>query len=429
MRHDDQHSSGAGGALAGPTTATVILLVAALCAVYMSSQFLRNSVGVIAPDMAVDLDLSPEALGILSSIFFLSFAAVQIPLGIAIDRFGPRRCMLASVGLAIIGCLLFAWSDSLFGLSFARALMGLGCSSFFMVPLTIYTRWFDPRHFSTLAGVHLGIGTTGMLLATAPLAFAAEWLGWRETFVMVGGAILVVGVLAAVVVRDDPPGRAPAAVPPATLAESIMGLADIVRVPGFWRLFGMALVGYSSFVTVLGLWGGPYLADVLDLNLSQRGNVLLIAAAANVLAFFAWGPMDRLFGSRRRVVEAGVLATAALFVLLGLLGDRGAATATAILVALGVSSAFLPVLTAHGRSLFAQDQVGRGMTAINVGTIGGVFVLQMATGAVIGAFAPLEGGSERLVRPFAAYQAAFWLLAASLVLAWLFYRRAPDARP
>ncbi len=409
--------------------ATVVMLSGTLCLVYMFSQFLRNSVGVIAPDIADELALSPEALGALSSAFFLSFALVQIPVGVAIDRFGPKRCMLASLGFGIAGCLIFAYGQSLASLTLARALMGLGCSTFFIAPLTIYARWFAPERFSTLTGIQLGIGTLGMLLATAPLAYSSALMGWRASFIFIALALIFVGGVTALVVRDSPPGQGHGLNPPESLAQSVKGLLEVVRTPGFAPVFAMSLVAYSSFVTVLGLWGGPYLSDVFGLDLRARGNVLLVAAAANVIGLLAWGPMDRLFGGRRRVVEVGALVTAGLFGLLGLFGDTSLPAALTILVILGLASAFVPVLTAHGRALFPIALVGRGMTMINIATVGGTVLLQLATAAVIGLFEPLAEGDARPVRPFAAYQAAFWLIGISLVIAWVWYRRAPDPRP
>jgi MFS family permease len=418
-----------GGGGSGPPVRTAIVLVALLCAIYSVSQFLRNSVGVIAPDIAREFALSPASLGVLSSVFFFSFAAVQIPLGIAIDRFGPLRCMLASIGLAVSGCLLFAAADSLLTLSAARVLMGIGCSSLFMAPLAIYTRWFPGRWFSTLTGIQLGIGTLGTLLATAPLAYASESVGWRTSFVVVGLATALIGLAVALVARDDPPGADSEIRSPQSLVESVRGLADIVRVPGFVPIFVLQLVAYSSFVSVLGLWGGPFLSDVLGLDLAARGNLLLVMAGFQTLGLLAWGPMDRVFASRTRIVGAGVLSTAAFLFLLGLLGDRGGPVVIVLFAALGFSAAYVVILTAHGRALFRQEQVGRGMTAINMATIGGVFVMQMATGAIVGLFDPLtEGVAGHEVRPFAAYRAAFWFLGATLLAAWLVYRRAPDPR-
>ncbi len=413
---------------AGPSTSTVVALIAVLCAIYVVSQFLRNSVGVIAPDIARELDLAPQELGVLSSAFFLAFAAAQIPLGATIDHYGPRRCMIASVGLAVLGCAVFAWSDTLTGLTFGRVLMGLGCSSFFMGPLTIYTRWFKPQQFSTLAGMQLGIGTIGTLFATAPLAYSTALYGWRATFLFVGAGAAIVGLLVAVVVRDRPKGAEPEPHRPASLKDSFIGLGEVIRVPGFWQLFAIHFVGYSAFISVLGLWGGPFVTDVLGFDLAERGNLLFVAAAAHIVGLFAWGPTDRLFGRRILPVTIGALSTAAMLLLLCFFGDRGGAVTYAIFIALGFVAGFTPVQTGHGRALYDKRLVGRGITMLNLATMGGVFALQAASGAIIGAFAPVESASGALVRPLIAYQAAFGFLALAIVSAWLIYRSAPDPK-
>ncbi|MEJ8573836.1 MFS transporter [Microbaculum marinum] len=411
-----------------PATTTVVLLFAVLCAIYVVSQFLRNSVGVIAPDIARELDLAPQALGILSSAFFLGFAAAQIPLGATIDRYGPKRCMMASVGLAVLGCAVFAWSQSLAALTVGRVLMGIGCSSFFMGPLTIYTRWFRADRFSTLAGIQLGIGTMGTLFATAPLALSTELYGWRATFLFVGVGAAIVGLLVAVIVRDNPPGHVDESHRPGSLRESFAGLGEVIRVPGFWQLFSIQFVGYSTFVAILGLWGGPFVTDVLGFDLVERGNIMLVMAAAHIVGLFCWGPTDRLFGGRFVPVTIGAMWTATMMVVLCLFGDRGGAVTYAIFIVLGFGAAYVPVQTAHGRALFDRRLVGRGITLLNLATMGGVFVMQAVTGVIIGAFSPEPGPAGDLVRPFVAYQAAFAFLAIAIVAAWFIYRTAPDPR-
>ncbi|MBZ0218105.1 MAG: MFS transporter [Fimbriimonadaceae bacterium] len=187
--------------------ARATILVVVLCLPYVVSQFLRSSVGVIAPNLIDELRLDPAELGLLVSVFFLSFAFAQIPLGAAIDRFGPKICLLSSVAIAFLGCLLFAWAQTPFGLMVARLIMGLGCATFFMAPLTIYTRWFSLAMFSSLTGITLGIGTLGTLVATAPMAAAVAWIGWRAVFVYVGLAIFFFAIIILFVVRDSPPGQ------------------------------------------------------------------------------------------------------------------------------------------------------------------------------------------------------------------------------
>ncbi len=171
--------------------------------------FLRNSVGVIAPDLAAEIGLTPIEIGLLSSIYFFVFAATQLPLGVALDRFGPKLCMLVSIGFTVLGCVLFAVAHEAGGLVAARALLGFGTASFLMAPVALYARWFPPERFSTFAGIQLGLGSLGAIFATAPLAFATASFGWRMTFLGVGVCAALIGVLVWLIVTDDPPGVKP----------------------------------------------------------------------------------------------------------------------------------------------------------------------------------------------------------------------------
>src|SRR5678815_5154906 len=155
---------------AGPSwSRDVVVLVTALAAIYLVSQFLRNSVGVIAPDLAAEIGLNAAEIGLLSSAFFFSFAAAQIPLGIALDRYGPKRCMLLCAVVAFLGALAFAVATTPAGLVTARVLMGLGSSCYLMAPLALYARRFPPERFTLLAGIQIGIGTVGTLFVTCLL--------------------------------------------------------------------------------------------------------------------------------------------------------------------------------------------------------------------------------------------------------------------
>ena len=156
-----------------PFSALAVGIVATLGTLYIVSQFLRNSVGVIAPNLAAEVGLSPIEIGLLSSIYFFVFAATQLPLGVALDRFGPKRCMLVSIAITVAGSAAFGLAQSASGLVWSRALLGFGTSCFLMAPVALYARWFAPEQFSTFTGIHLGVGTLGALLATAPLAFVA----------------------------------------------------------------------------------------------------------------------------------------------------------------------------------------------------------------------------------------------------------------
>jgi MFS family permease len=403
----------------------VLALVGSLCAIYTVSQFLRNSVGVLAPELSRELRLAPEAIGLLSSVFFLSFAAAQIPLGILLDRYGPKRTMLGSLAIALVGAGLFAAAGTLDGLVLARILMGVGCSSFLMGPLVVYARWFPPARFSTLTGIQLGFGTLGTLLATAPLAYGAAAFGWRATFLIGDGIAAVTGLLLVLFVRDRPPGKTPPQRTLERLSESLAGVREAFRTKDVVPLFAMHFASYAALVTVLGLWGGPYLADAYGFGIERRGELLFLLAAANILGMLAWGPLDRTFGSRKRPVAAGAAATAALLTLLSTTHLPPAWLAP-LFLSLGFANGYVSIQIAHGRAIFPDPIVGRGMTLLNMATMAGTFVLQLVTGIVVGMF-PAEASGAR---PLVAYQFAFGIAAATLAAALLLYLiRAGDRPP
>ena len=399
----------------GVRVGTLVLLVAAMCSIHVVSQFLRNSIGVIAPDLARDMGLGAAGIGFLASAFFLGFAGAQIPLGVAIDRWGPRISMSVSMGIAVCGVILFALAPTSEFLIVARVMIGLGCASFFMGPLTIYSRWFPPERFSTLVGIQLGFSGLGVLGATAPLAYSTAMVGWRNSFLVVAAIGAVVGLFVYVIARDYPPGKER---PPSseTLWQSFAALGDVVRVRSFWPVFAMQSAGYATFLTVFGLWAGPYLAHVYGYSLDRRGNALLVLAVTHLVASAAWGPADRLFRSYKIPAVIGASVTVAALLWIVVVGKPSENVLLVWFVVFGFFASCTAVITAHGRSLFEPAFVGRGLTLLNLGTMGGVFFMQAATGAVVGLF-DAPGGNY----PLDAYRAAFGFSATVLGLATVIY--------
>jgi MFS family permease len=386
-------------------SATAPAVVATLGVLYIVSQFLRNSVGVIAPDLATEIGLSPIEIGLLSSIYFFVFAATQLPLGVALDRFGPKLCMLVSIGFTVLGCLLFAVAHEAGGLVAARALLGFGTASFLMAPLALYARWFPPERFSTFAGIQLGLGSLGAIFATAPLAYAAAGFGWRATFLGVGACAALIGVLVWLIVTDDPPGEK-SAPHRETLRESIAGIWQVIRTPSMGRIFMAQLVSYPSYVLVVGLWGGPYLTHVYGYDLKGRGDVLFLAAVAQVLGSFFWGPSDRLFGRCKLPILIGLGICLCALVLLATLGTLPIPLLLLAFVMIGFSTGLTSVMMSHGRSLVAPHLLGRTITLLNMGTMGGGFLVQFLSGTIINLF-PADAGSY----PLTAYRLVFALQA------------------
>ena len=393
----------------------IVTLVGALAAIYLVSQFLRNSVGVIAPDLATEIGLSAGEIGLLSSAFFFAFAAAQLPLGVVIDRYGPKRCMLVCAAIAFLGTLQFATATTPAGLITARVLMGLGSSCYLMAPLALYARRFPPERFTVLAGIQLAIGTIGTLFVTAPLAWASATIGWRATFLVVAGLMVACAVWVAVGVREDGkdrvhPGSAE------TARETLNGMLEVVRMRAFLPLFLMQAVTYSSYVLIIGLWGGPFLTHVYGYGLTTRGELLMLPAISHIVGVVVWGHAQRIVGAYKALVLSGALATAAALGVLAAAGRLEPVPLVIWLALFGFLPAYIPVLIGHGRSLLPPHLIGRGMTLLNIGTMGGTFVVQLVSGALIDLF-PAHDGAY----PLDAYRLVFALQALGILAACAAY--------
>jgi predicted MFS family arabinose efflux permease len=401
-----------------PPRVAIVALIGALVAIYSVSQFLRNSIGVIASDLARELGLSATELGLLSSAFFLAFALAQIPVGVAIDRYGPKRTLVATAAICIAGTALFAAAESALALIAARAVMGLGCASFLMAPLAIYARRFAPDRFAFLTSLQLGFASLGTLFATAPLASAAATIGWRAAFAAVAALTAMLALLAVVALPADK-----AAAARESWSAALRGVAAALRVPSFWPVFVAHGTAYATFATIIGLWAGPWLSDVHGAELELRGRLLLIGAATQIAGLFAWGFSDRFFRSYRRTVLIG--ASLAIGLLLVAAFARMSLFGAGVWLALfGFAAGYTPMLMAHGKQLFPGELTGRGITLMNVATMTGVFVFQSATGALVDLIRAAHGS-----RSEAAYRAVFLVLALGSAASLLAYARSRDPHP
>ena len=343
-------------------------------AAYVLSQFYRSFLAVIAPELATELGLDPQALGNLQAFWIYGFVAMQIPVGWALDMIGPRRTvpllMLAAVG----GAVLFSTANSALVLNAAMLAIGVGCASIYMGAIYVFGRVNRPERFALLCSWLLGLGAAGNLLAASPLAVAAEAIGWRGAMLLMAGATALSALSVVVLVRD--PERSGSHVPRGFLT----GIGDIVTIRALWPLLPIIAVSYSIVLAERGLWAGPYFANVHDLEPVARGNALLVMAAAMSAGAIAYGPLDGLLRTRKWIVVAGVLVTALAFLGLGLF-DLPLMAAVVIMGLIGAFGMSYGVLMAHARSFFPDHLLGRGITLMNVLFIGGAGILQPISGA------------------------------------------------
>ncbi len=401
-----------------------LVILAILCLAGVLSQFLRSSHAAIAPEVIKDLALSAEGFGLVTSAFFFAYALSQIPVGVLLDRFGPRRTIPAGLTLALLGSHLFGVAQTP-GASFAgRFLMGVGCAPIFMGAFVACTRWFPPDRFGTVAGIIAGTGYAGSIFAATPMAAASETLGWRTAFFVVALITAAIGAVVFAVVRDAPPGRAAPARARESLGTIVRGVLLVLTNRQMHRLLAIALVGYATIATVFSLWVGPYFHDVHGLDNLSLGNALLALAIATVVGSMAYGALDRVFNTRKWLVLGGAALTVLLHAIMAAWPRPGVIAATVVLTLLCVVASFAVIITVHGRALFPDHMAGRAMTTVNLGHILGAAVVQSVSGLIVGAF-PSEGGGV----PEEAYRAVFAFLAVVTAIAMLGYWRIRDVKP
>ena len=391
----------------------LLLLIAVTCL----SQFYRVSNSVIAPELTRDLGLSPRQLGWAGSAFFFALFAVQIPVGMWFDRFGARRTVAALSLLAMAGALWIAYAGDAVDLIAGRAIVGVGCAASFMSVVFLCSRWFPPARLATVLSWVFAASNIGTLAAATPLAWIAATVGWRHGFLGLSAVTLVVALGFLVFVRDRPPEDRGSESPKETPSEILRGLWEVWRTPGLGPVLSMHFFAYATMLTVLGVWGGPYLHDVHKLDGVERGNVLLAMGAAQILGILAYGPMDRVLRSRKKVVFGGAAISMVLLAIMAALAHPPLWLAVVLLVAFCFFCAYGTVIVAQGRSLFPDRLAGRGVTTVNMAQCLGLAVLPAGTGYVVEAF----GAGDT------AYRWVFGTLAAGVALGSIAYVRARDS--
>ena len=406
-------------------TRYILAMVPGLGLAFIMSQFLRSIPAVIAPDLRAELDLTAGQLSNLPAALFLGSALMQLPAGVLLDHFGPRKTVAAFLLLTALGIFGFSLATTTKGLTFWLLVTGWGIAPVFMGTIVLLSRWVRRDRLATMTALTVGVGGTGMLLSAAPFADATEAIGWRNTLSGVAGFALLLVVVILLTVRDRPPESSSPKGPAESLGQVVRGLSVVFREPRLYAIGCMGGMTVGSFLTFRALWVGPYLNDVFGSDLIARGNIIFIISLAWLVSAVAIGPLDRVFNTRRLLVATGGVLMALWFGLLAMAEGDSLLYASAIMVALGLCSGLSSPIFAHARALFPDRYVGRLVTAINLFIWSGVFLVQVATGLFIDLFPADTLGRT----PVEAYRWNFAILAALLITAVLFYLRVEDVPP
>ncbi|MEE4136493.1 MAG: MFS transporter [Desulforhopalus sp.] len=380
---------------------------------YFLSYLFRVVNAVIAPDLLNDLGVGPSALGMLTAVYFISFASFQLPLGVLLDRFGPRRVEAALLLIAGLGALLFARAESLAELIIGRAAIGFGVSACLMAAFKAYTLWFSREKWPMINGLQMASGGLGALAATAPVETALIFTDWRGVFT--GLAVLTIAVaLVILFVVPEKKGQSSGQ----TLADQLRGTQRIFTSRSFWRLAPLTAASQMAFMAIQGLWSGPWLSHVGGLERAEVARVLFWVAAAMIAGFILLGTLTGRLQRRGFAVATVAVTLMCLFMTVqallifapphwlfplwlafGFLGTSGIIAYSALTMA------------------FSIDLSGRVTTAVNLLVFVAAFFGQWLIGAVIDSV----GSSPNGILAENGFDYGFGLLLALQVLALGYY--------
>ena len=379
---------------------------------YFLSYLLRNVNAVIAPGLVHDFGLDAGQLGSLTAAYFLGFAAMQIPIGVCLDRFSPSAVQASLFALAAAGATFFSAAHSPAELLAARLVIGVGVAAGLVAGLMAIALWFPKDSVPLANGAFIAVGTLGAVAATAPTEWVLTGVDWRSLFQMIA---ICCALVAASVVTFAPRARRMMPSPPS--GTGLRSYSHILRDAHFWRLAPLSGTSIGSAWALQGLWAGPWLCDVAGfdrstlvahlfvMSLALSGGALGLGVIIQALKRVGIGPT--------KVLPALVTLLMLAEVILALRQPVPVIVPWCMIALMGAGTVATYSITAD---LFEKSTLGRVNGSVNLFHIGGAFILQTSVGFIIARWPQMDGGHY----PPDAYTFAllFLVLAQLLALAW-----------
>ena len=380
---------------------------------YFLSYLYRVVNAVIAPDLVATIGIGPAELGLLTSAYFITFAAFQLPLGVLLDRVGPRRVEATLLIFAGLGAFIFARSHSVTGLIIGRALIGFGVSACLMAAFKAFAMWFSRQQLPAINGFQMAAGGLGALTATAPVEAALQFTDWRGVFTVLAVLTIAVALLIFFMVPDREPEGGKE-----DMSAQLRGVANVFKSIVFWRIAPWAVMSQASFLSIHGLWSGPWLRDVAGLSRTTTANVLFWVATAMVFGFISMGSLtERLSRAGVRPIKVAAAGMFVFMMIQALVILELTDWALPLWVCFGIfgTTGILPYAVLS--QSFPAHLTGRVNTALNLLVFIAAFAAQWGIGAVINLWPVAASGGYAP----AGYQAAFSVMLGLQTVTFLWF--------
>lgn len=380
---------------------------------YFLSYLYRVVNAVMAPDLVAEIGIGPAELGLLTSAYFISFAAFQLPLGVLLDRIGPRRVEAVLLIFAGLGAFIFARSHTVTGLIVGRAFIGFGVSACLMAAFKAFVMWFPRQQLPMINGFQMASGGLGALAATAPVEAALKITDWRGVFTLLGVLTIAVALLIFFTVPDRKPAG-----DREDMGAQLRGVGDVFSSMIFWRIAPWTVLSQATFMAIQGLWAGPWLRDVAGLERVAAANVLFWVAAAMVVGFITMGTLtERLSRAGIRPIMVAAAGMAVFMVMQALVILEVTAWVLPLWILFGVFGTTGIIPYAVLSQSFPVHLSGRVNTAVNLLVFVTAFAAQWGIGSVINLW-PVSGAGGYAPE---GYRAAFSVMLGLQVVASIWF--------
>ncbi|GAB3675560.1 MFS transporter [Halopiger thermotolerans] len=398
---------------------------AALATVFLLVNLHRLSTAVLSGRLTDAFGTTASQLGTLHASFFLIYAVVQIPIGVLVDRIGPRR--IGSIGGAVlsVGAIGFAVSESYLAAFAARGLIGLGSGAIFVSILRFCANWYRADEFATMTGLTAGVAGFGAILATTPLAVVVDAAGWRPTVLSLGVVGLLGAVAVAALAHDSPAaaGLEPIAGVPeqaeASLAETREHLRTLLRDRDQWLLSIVFFAGNGTVLTLIGLWGVPYLVVVYGLDVTTASYFTLLGSVGMLIGSPAVGWLSDRLERRLALLSTGLAVFALALAVVPALGRPPLPVVAGVYFVCGFLLGAVMLSLSVIKERYPASASGVATATVNAAGFVGGTVLPTVVGLALDAYRTGETVGGTVAYTEFGYRVAFGILAVAVAVAFL----------
>lgn len=342
--------------------------------------FQRVAPSVMIPDLMAEFAVTGAVMGQLSALYFYPYAAMQLPIGALLDRYGARLMLTIALLLAAAGSIIFGTAGSVNAAYAGRFMVGAGSAVGFIASMALAARWFHPRHFALLTGLAMFFAMICGIAGQAPLALAVEAFGWRQTMIWAGAFAAGLAVLTALIVRNSPDPGTAEHVEDNRWTEIWAGLKDTIKRIEIWRIAIVAMSMSGPMLALGGLWGVPFLAGAYGLDRPTSA----IYTSLSLLGWAVGAPLsgwlsDRI-GRRKLPLVIGTALNCGLIAIIAFVPNLSLSFMAIALFLSGLTGGCMVVTFALAREVSTKRLHGTVSGLVNATTVGAGAILQPIIG-------------------------------------------------